>query len=109
MDKEEDVEQLEGSDLDAEGEEVDEEYEANFLNGLGVAKGTSHEEVDEDKDEQENEEDDGDEDAVADSSAASDDETSTSTASEVENEWEADSDAAEEAEDSKTTDSHRCV
>jgi histone acetyltransferase SAS3 len=97
---------LEGSDLDAEGSEVDEEYERKFANGFVATQTKSNEEADEEEDEID---DDDDGDAAEESSADSDNETNTSTASEAENEWEADTDAAEEGDDSKTTEEHRCV
>lgn len=97
---------LEGSDLDAEGSEVDEEYEKQFANGFvpTLRKATEEAEAEEDGI---GDADDGD--AAEESSAESDNETSTSTASEAGNEWEADTDAAEEADDSKTIEEHRCV
>jgi hypothetical protein len=83
----------EGSELDAEGEEVDEEFERTLANGFIAA--------------QDNENADGPHEAKEADASENEESSSASSVSE-ENEWQGSSHSEEDAE-SKTVDTNRCV
>jgi histone acetyltransferase SAS3 len=92
---------LEGSELDAEGEEVDEEFEQSLANGfIGPQDNTTsdNENAEDGLQEEVKHEDDG---------SSQNEESSASSVSE-ENEWQESSHSEEDAE-SKTFDTNRCV
>jgi hypothetical protein len=92
----------EGSELDAEGEEVDEEFEQSLANGF-----IAHQ--DNTTSDNENAED-GllDEVKDADDASSQNDESSSASSVSEENEWQGSSHSEEDAE-SKTVDTNRCV
>jgi hypothetical protein len=97
---------LEDSDLDAEGEEADEEYEIYTKPAVIIPKVVNNEEVDSDVDAEGEEEDDEDVDAAGstdDAEAESDD----SSEPEENTSWQAESDAEEG--DDKTADTGLCM